>query len=117
MHDARDAEDKRLLEVKEHTQLLENYVYLVREWVSLRVRDRRAGDEVAQRVFLRLWKELADGRTSLLALEAPESHGASTREPVADWISTRSSRGHAGNRSGERGHPLESFRALPLRGE
>ena len=63
MHDARDAEDKRLLEAKEHTQLLENYVYLVREWVSLRVRDRQAADEVAQRVFLRLAKELADGKT------------------------------------------------------
>ena len=63
MHDARDAEDKRLLEAKEHTQLLENYVYLVQEWVSLRVRDRQAADEVAQRVFLRLAKELADGKT------------------------------------------------------
>ncbi len=62
MHDARDAEDKRLLEAKEHTQLLENYVYLVQEWVSLRVRDRQAADEVAQRVFLRLANELAAGR-------------------------------------------------------
>jgi hypothetical protein len=49
MHDARDAEDKRLLEAGEHTQLLENYVYLVQEWVALRVRDRQAADEVAQR--------------------------------------------------------------------
>jgi hypothetical protein len=29
MHDARDAEDKRLLEDGEHTRLLENYVYLI----------------------------------------------------------------------------------------
>ena len=63
MHDARDAEDKRLLEAGEHTQLLENYVYLVQEWVALRVRDRQAADEVAQRVFLRLWRELVDGKT------------------------------------------------------
>lgn len=63
MHDARDAEDNRLLEAKEHTQLLENYVYLVQEWVSLRVRDRAAAEEVVQRVFLRLANELAGGRT------------------------------------------------------
>ena len=54
MHDARDAEDKRLLEAKEHTQLLENYVYLVQEWVAVRVRDRQAADEIVQRVFLPL---------------------------------------------------------------
>jgi RNA polymerase sigma factor (sigma-70 family) len=63
MHDARDAEDKRLLEAGEHTQLLENYVYLVQEWVSLRVRHRGAADEIVQRVFLRLARELARGRT------------------------------------------------------
>ena len=63
MHDARDAEDKRLLEAKEHTQLLENYVYLVQEWVSLRVRNREAADEVVQRVFERLARELAAGKT------------------------------------------------------
>jgi RNA polymerase sigma factor (sigma-70 family) len=63
MHDARDAEDKRLLEAKEHTQLLENYVYLVQEWVALRVRDRQAAEEVVQRVFLRLARELAAGKS------------------------------------------------------
>jgi RNA polymerase sigma factor (sigma-70 family) len=63
MHDARDAEDNRLLEAKEHTQLLENYVYLVQEWVSLRVRNRTAADEVAQRVFVRLASELEAGKT------------------------------------------------------
>jgi len=62
MHDARDAEDKRLLEAGEHTQLLENYVYLVQEWVAIRVRDRQAAEEVAQRVFLRLASELAAGK-------------------------------------------------------
>ena len=63
MHDARDAEDKRLFEAGEHTQLLENYVYLVQEWVAIRVRDRQAAEEVAQRVFLRLAKELAAGKS------------------------------------------------------
>ncbi len=63
MHDARDAEDKRLLEAKEHTQLLENYVYLVQEWAAVRVRDRQAADEVVQRVFLRLASELAAGKS------------------------------------------------------
>src|SRR5688572_26020159 len=63
MHDARDAEDKRLLEAREHTQLLENYVYLVQEWVALRVRDRHAAEEVVQRVFLRLAKELDAGKS------------------------------------------------------
>lgn len=63
MHDARDAEDKRLLETKEHTQLLENYVYLVQEWTAVRVRDRHAAAEVVQRVFLRLASELAAGKS------------------------------------------------------
>jgi len=63
MHDARDAEDKRLLEAGEHTQLLENYVYLVQEWVAIRVRDRQAAEEVVQRVFLRLAKELVAGKS------------------------------------------------------
>lgn len=63
MHDARDAEDRRLLEAGEHTQLLENYVYLVQEWAALRLRDRRAAEEVVQQVFLRLASELAAGKT------------------------------------------------------
>ena len=63
MHDARDAEDKRLLEAKEHTLLLENYVYLVQEWAAVRVRDRQAAEEVVQRVFLRLAGELAAGKS------------------------------------------------------
>jgi RNA polymerase sigma factor (sigma-70 family) len=62
MHDARDAEDNRLLEAKEHKQLLESYVYLVEEWVAIRVRDRQATEEVVQRVFLRLASELSAGK-------------------------------------------------------
>jgi DNA-directed RNA polymerase specialized sigma24 family protein len=63
MHDARDAEDNRLLEAKEHKQLLDNYVYLVEEWVSLRVRNPLAAEEIVQRVFLRLANELDAGNT------------------------------------------------------
>lgn len=63
MHDARDAEDRRLLEAGEHTRLLESYVYLVEEWVGIRVRDRQAAEEVVQRVFERLAAELARGKT------------------------------------------------------
>lgn len=62
MHDARDAEDKRLLEAGEHQRLLESYVYLVREWTLVRLRDREAADEVSQRVFLRLLRELRAGK-------------------------------------------------------
>ena len=76
MHDARDAEDKRLLEAKEHTQLLENYVYLVQEWTAIRVRDRQAAAEVVQRVFLRLASELDAGK-SLRACPFASSSGTS----------------------------------------
>ena len=63
MHDARDAEDKRLLEAGEHTQLLENYVYLVQEWVGVRVWQPQAAEEVVQRVFVRLAGQLAAGKS------------------------------------------------------
>jgi RNA polymerase sigma factor (sigma-70 family) len=63
MHDARDVEDKRLLEAAEHKLLLAGYFHPVRERCVLRLRDRDAGDEAAQRVFERLAAELARGRT------------------------------------------------------
>jgi len=66
MHDARDAEDRRLLEAGEYERLLENYVYLVREWTLVRLRDREAADEVSQRVFLRLLRELRAGKRYLV---------------------------------------------------
>ena len=62
MHDARDVEDKRLLEAGEHKLLLAGYFHAVRERCFLRVRDRDTGDEAAQRVFERLAAELARGR-------------------------------------------------------
>ena len=63
MHDARDAEDKRLLEAGNHRQLLENYFYLVEEWAYVDTRDPDAADEVAQNALLRLQEELARGRS------------------------------------------------------
>jgi RNA polymerase sigma factor (sigma-70 family) len=62
MHDARDVEDKRLLEAGEHKRLLAGYFHTVRERCFLRLRDRDGGDEAAQRVFERLAAELARGR-------------------------------------------------------
>jgi len=63
MHDARDAEDRRLREAGEHKLLLAGYFHAVRERCFLRLRDHDAGDEAAQRVFERLAGELARGRT------------------------------------------------------
>ena len=63
MHDARDVEDKRLQEAGEHKLLLAGYFHAVRERCFVRLRDRDAGDEAAQRVFERLAAELARGRT------------------------------------------------------
>ncbi len=63
MHDARDAEDKRLLEAQDHKLLLAGYFDRVRELCLVRLRDREAADEAAQQVFLRLLNELRSGRT------------------------------------------------------
>jgi RNA polymerase sigma factor (sigma-70 family) len=63
MHDARDAEDKRLLEAGEYKLLLAAYFMPVRDRCFFRLRSREAGDEAAQRVFLRLWSELKAGRS------------------------------------------------------
>ncbi len=63
MHHARDAEDKRLLETGEHKLLLSAYFDPVRERCFLRLRDRAAGEEAAQQVFVRLFEELRRGRT------------------------------------------------------
>jgi RNA polymerase sigma factor (sigma-70 family) len=62
MHDARDAEDQRLLETGEHKLLLAGYFTPVRDRCFFRLGTREAGDEVAQRVFLRLWTELRAGK-------------------------------------------------------
>src|SRR5439155_16694874 len=62
MHSARDAEDKRLLEAGEHKLLLAGYFTPVRDRCFFRLGTREAGDEAAQRVFLRLWHELHAGK-------------------------------------------------------
>ena len=62
MHDARDAEDKRLLEQGEHKQLVGNYFEIVRERCLVRLRDGDLADEAAQRVFTRLLAELRAGK-------------------------------------------------------
>jgi RNA polymerase sigma factor (sigma-70 family) len=62
MHDARDAEDRRLLEAGEYKQLLANYFGPVRERCFLWLRNRDAAEEVAQTVFLRLLGELRAGK-------------------------------------------------------
>jgi DNA-directed RNA polymerase specialized sigma24 family protein len=63
MHDARDAEDKRLLDAGEHKLLVSGYFHWVRERCFLRLRDPDAADDAAQQVFLRLLGELAAGKT------------------------------------------------------
>jgi RNA polymerase sigma factor (sigma-70 family) len=63
MHDARDAEDRRLLEAGEHKLLLAGYFTPVRDRCFFRLGTREAGDEAAQQVFLRLWGELRAGKT------------------------------------------------------
>lgn len=63
MHDARDAEDRRLLEAGEHKLLLAGYFTPVRDRCFFRLGSREAGDEAAQRAFLRLWGELRAGKT------------------------------------------------------
>ena len=62
MHDVRDAEDTRLLEEGRFTELLAAYFHPVRERCFLRLRDRDAGDDVAQIVFVRLLRELQAGK-------------------------------------------------------
>jgi DNA-directed RNA polymerase specialized sigma24 family protein len=63
MHDARDAEDTRLLAAGEHKLLVAGYFHWVRERCFVRLRDPDAADEAAQRVFVRLLGELRDGKT------------------------------------------------------
>jgi RNA polymerase sigma factor (sigma-70 family) len=63
MHDARDAEDKRLLAEGEHKLLLAGYFRPVREQCFVALRNQDAADEATQRVFLRLLGELRRGKT------------------------------------------------------
>jgi RNA polymerase sigma factor (sigma-70 family) len=61
MHDARDAEDQRLLEAGEYSALLESYYGAIVRRCQARVHDERALD-VAGEVVVRLLSELKRGR-------------------------------------------------------
>lgn len=61
MHDARDAEDQRLLEAGEYSALLESYYGVIVRRCQARVHDGRALD-VAGEVVVRLLSELKRGR-------------------------------------------------------
>jgi RNA polymerase sigma-70 factor, ECF subfamily len=63
MQDARDAEDRRLLEAGDHGQLLANYFYPVRQRLLARLRNEDEASEVTQTVFERLLRELSAGKT------------------------------------------------------
>jgi len=62
MHDARDAEDALLLEARDHVALLAAYHDVVVQRCLVGTRDE-SGYDVAQNVFMRLWKELVRGKT------------------------------------------------------
>ena len=66
MHDARDAEEQRLLDTGEHKLLLAGYFHAVRQRCLARLRERDAADEAAQLVFVRLVAELAKGKRYLV---------------------------------------------------
>jgi DNA-directed RNA polymerase specialized sigma24 family protein len=63
VQDAHDAEDRRLLDARDHGRLLANYFYPVRERCLVRLRNEDAADEAAQMVFDRLLSELESGKT------------------------------------------------------
>ena len=63
MHDARDAEDKRLLENGDHRRLVESYYETIIQWCTVRTRSRDAGVDVATNVVIRLLGELERGKT------------------------------------------------------
>jgi RNA polymerase sigma factor (sigma-70 family) len=63
MHDARDAEDRRLLETGDTKRLWAGYFDPVFQRCLFKLRNRDAADEVRQAVFVRLIDEHARGRT------------------------------------------------------
>lgn len=62
MHDARDAEDTRLLEAGEHSALVESYYGVILDRCALRLRTDFEQTEVAAEVVIRLLSELKRGR-------------------------------------------------------
>src|SRR6266571_3705991 len=62
MHDARDAEDKRLLEAGEWASLLESYYGVIVKRCQARTRDDGEALDVAAEVVVRLLAELKAGK-------------------------------------------------------
>jgi len=62
MHDARDAEDTRLLAAREFNALLESYFETIIQRCRVRCRTEDDALDCAQAVFLRLLRELKRGR-------------------------------------------------------
>lgn len=63
MHDARDAEDRRLLEAGEHKLLVESYYGVILNRCRARVRTEGDAVDVAADVVIRLLTELKRGKT------------------------------------------------------
>ena len=62
MHDARDEEDRRLLEAGEHAALLRSYYETIIQRCNVRCRTRDDAPECAQAVAVRLLSELKRGK-------------------------------------------------------
>jgi DNA-directed RNA polymerase specialized sigma24 family protein len=62
MHDARDEEDRRLLEAGEHAALLRSYYETIIQRCNVRCRTRDEALECAQTVVVRLLSELKRGK-------------------------------------------------------
>ena len=62
MHDARDAEDTRLLEAGELKLLIDGYVGVIYDRCRLKLRGSEHAEDVAHEVVLRLLAELKRGR-------------------------------------------------------
>src|SRR5262245_33948658 len=63
MHDARDAEDRRLVEAGEHQLLVESYYGVILDRCRARLRDEGHAIDVAAEVVIRLLTELKRGKT------------------------------------------------------
>jgi DNA-directed RNA polymerase specialized sigma24 family protein len=63
MHDARDADDKRLLDEGDFKELLARYYELIRERCYLRLRSDDAAADAAHEVCIRLLRELRSGKS------------------------------------------------------
>ncbi len=97
MHDARDAEDIRLLEAGEIGLLLEGYLGVIYDRCLVKVRDRDQAADVAQNVYERLFGELKRGRRYRVPFRVVvhqvikwkvQEHFQTTRyeEELDDWL-------------------------------